>query len=88
MQCSCRAELRAHNLLIFNEFVSFKTLLVEDYLNSENYIFEIYEGAPSQYLKQVLAVKLGVPEKWDQRTCPYREDVSKTYIKLRKTNSL
>ena len=55
------------------------------YENSEGekYIFELNERAPSQYLRQVLAVKLGVPEKWDWRTCPCRDDVLKTYARLK-----
>ncbi len=53
----------------------------------QKYIFELHERAPSQYLRQVLAVKLGLPERWDWRTCPCRDDVSKAYMKLKRINA-
>jgi diadenosine tetraphosphate (Ap4A) HIT family hydrolase len=54
----------------------------------EKYIFELHERAPSQYLRQVLAVKLGVPERWDWKTCPCHDDVSRTYMRLKNPTAL
>jgi len=49
----------------------------------ERFVFKFNEVVPSQYLRQVLAVKLGVPEKWDWRVYPGFEEYKRTLEKLK-----
>lgn len=49
----------------------------------EQYIFELNERVPSQYLRQVIAAQVGVPENWDWRAFPFRDKVLRTYDRLR-----
>lgn len=48
----------------------------------KRYVFPIREVLPSQYLRQVLAAKLGVPERWNWRDSFGLEEVKKTIKKL------
>jgi len=51
--------------------------------NNEKYVFPIKEVIPPQYLRQVLAAKLGVPEKWDWREYLGIEELQNTIRKLK-----
>ena len=46
------------------------------------YVFSVTEVLPSQYLRQVVAVQLGTPTRWDWRTSPNLEEMLRTRERL------
>ena len=50
----------------------------------ERYVFTVPDVLPSQYLRQVIAVQLETPERWDWRTSPNIEEMLRTRERLRR----
>ena len=50
----------------------------------KKYVFPINTILPSQYLRQILAMKTCCSEKWDWRICPGIEELKNTIKKLKK----
>jgi len=50
----------------------------------KRYLFEIPDIVPSQYIRQVIALKIGKPERWDWRTCPGIDELLHTVELLKK----
>jgi len=50
--------------------------------DGKKYLFELQEPIPSQWLRQILAVKLGISEKWDWRQYPELETLGQTVKRL------
>jgi len=48
----------------------------------ERYLFEVPEIVPSQYIRQVIAVKIGKPDRWDWRTYLGNDEINRTIKKL------
>lgn len=51
--------------------------------NRDRYLFEIPDVVPSQYIRQIIAHKIGKPERWDWRSCLGLEELTRTLKKLR-----
>ncbi|PIN86973.1 hypothetical protein COV19_02155 [Candidatus Woesearchaeota archaeon CG10_big_fil_rev_8_21_14_0_10_44_13] len=51
--------------------------------SGERYVFDVPEVFPSQYIRQLIAVKLGKPERWDWRTCWGLDEMVRTIDKLK-----
>lgn len=49
----------------------------------KRYLFEIPEIVPSQYIRKIIAYKIGKPERWDWRICLGLDELSKTIKKLK-----
>jgi len=49
----------------------------------KRYLFEIPGIIPSQYLRQIIAQKIGKPERWDWRSCLGREELNRALQKLK-----
>ena len=49
----------------------------------ERYLFEIPEIVPSQYIRKVIAVKIGKPERWDWKSCLGIVELLRTIEKLK-----
>jgi len=49
----------------------------------EKYLFEVPEIVPSQYVRQIIAFKIGKPEKWDWKTYYGIDELLKTLEKLK-----
>ncbi len=50
----------------------------------QKYVFAVPDVLPSQYLRQVIAVQLETPERWDWRTSPNIEEMLRTRERLRR----
>ena len=48
----------------------------------ERFLFDVPNNVPSQYIRQVLAYKIGKPEKWDWKTNPGLDEIKSTIEKL------
>lgn len=51
--------------------------------SGDKYLFDINEIVPSQYIRQILSVKIGKPERWDWRVCPGIEELIRTRDSLK-----
>lgn len=49
----------------------------------ERYLFEVSEIVPSQYIRQIIASKIGKPERWDWRSCFGINELLKTIERLK-----
>ena len=48
----------------------------------KKYIFEIDDIVPSQYIRKIIAAKVGKPDKWDWRYYPEMDNMQATIVKL------
>lgn len=48
----------------------------------ERNVFEVPNFVPSQYIRRIIAKKIGKPERWDWRTCYGIEELNSTLLKL------
>lgn len=62
-------------------------ILIEEVVGEKKYktgyVFEIPKDMPSQYMRQVIATKIGHPERWDWRTNFGLEETLRTYETLK-----
>ncbi|MDO9399153.1 MAG: hypothetical protein Q7T79_00480 [bacterium] len=49
----------------------------------EKYLFEIQEVVPSQYIRRLIAYKIGKHERWDWRACMGLDELKRTISKLK-----
>lgn len=56
-------------------------LYVEDN-DGERHLFPVREAVPSQYIRKVIASRLGMPERWDWRVYQGMEEIKNTLKKL------
>ena len=66
----------------FKELPKDKPYLFFENNKKKKHVFTINTIIPSQYLRQVLAVKLGKPEKWDWRQDYGLDEIRNTIEKL------
>ena len=52
--------------------------------SGQRFVFELPPAVPSQYIRKVIANKIGSPEKWDWKTCPGADEFIRTIKKLKK----
>jgi len=55
---------------------------VEDQ-NRNKHLFRIIDIVPSQYIRQVISSRIGMPEKWDWRFYPELDNILKTIERLK-----
>jgi diadenosine tetraphosphate (Ap4A) HIT family hydrolase len=54
---------------------------LEDH-SKKRYLFDLPDVVPSQYIRKVIAQKIGKPERWDWRTCLGLDELAQTLKKL------